>query len=209
MEQHLGVWLWRGPSPGERTPALLLGFNALGGMAAPLFVTLAGCGAALAVSRAKESAGGDGPAQRAARAGADGFWVPAERDDAELVHDALVVRAAHDGLRVHADAAVAAAADRRAVGAGGGGDRGDADRAAMDGYAADADERSDGAQTTLRGAGGRAPAGGLARGTVPDPAVVGAVFGGHGGGPAGSGGRLLWGSGGWRSRCSRSGWGWR
>jgi uncharacterized membrane protein len=31
MEQHLGVWLWRGPSPGERTPALLLGFNALGG----------------------------------------------------------------------------------------------------------------------------------------------------------------------------------
>jgi uncharacterized membrane protein len=57
MEQHLGVWLWRGPSPGERTPALLLGFNALGGMAAPLFVTLAGCGAALAVSRAKESAG--------------------------------------------------------------------------------------------------------------------------------------------------------
>jgi len=57
MEQHLGVWLWRGPSPGERTPSLLLGFNALGGMAAPLFVTLAGCGAALAVSRAKESGG--------------------------------------------------------------------------------------------------------------------------------------------------------
>lgn len=49
IEQHLGVWLWRGPDPGlGRTDyPLLIGFNALGGGAAPLFVTLAGVGSAL------------------------------------------------------------------------------------------------------------------------------------------------------------------
>ncbi len=51
MEQHLGVWLWAGPVAGERTPTALLAFNALGGLAAPLFVTLAGIGSALAASR--------------------------------------------------------------------------------------------------------------------------------------------------------------
>jgi len=49
IEQHLGVWLWRGPNPGEQLsdyPVLLV-FNALGGGAAPAFVTLAGIGASL------------------------------------------------------------------------------------------------------------------------------------------------------------------
>lgn len=49
IEQHLGVWLWTGPGPGKSSfdyPALIT-FNALGGGAAPLFVTLAGIGSAL------------------------------------------------------------------------------------------------------------------------------------------------------------------
>lgn len=49
IEQHLGVWLWRGPEGGKSMfdyPGLLT-FNALGGGAAPLFVTLAGIGSAL------------------------------------------------------------------------------------------------------------------------------------------------------------------
>ncbi len=53
IEQHLGVWLWRGPNPGERMtdyPGLLV-FNALGGGAAPAFVTLAGIGASLLASK--------------------------------------------------------------------------------------------------------------------------------------------------------------
>ena len=51
MEQHLGVWLWEGPRAGVRTPAALIAFNALGGLAAPLFVTLAGAGTALAAAK--------------------------------------------------------------------------------------------------------------------------------------------------------------
>lgn len=49
IEQHLGVWLWRGPDPGlgRLDYPVLVGFNALGGGAAPLFVTLAGVGSAL------------------------------------------------------------------------------------------------------------------------------------------------------------------
>lgn len=49
IEQHVGIWLWQGPGPGERQLdyPLLVGFNALGGMAAPLFVSLAGVGSAL------------------------------------------------------------------------------------------------------------------------------------------------------------------
>lgn len=49
LEQHMGIWLWTGPARGERTLdyPLLVGFNALGGMAAPLFVSLAGVGSAL------------------------------------------------------------------------------------------------------------------------------------------------------------------
>lgn len=50
LEQHMGIWLWRGPARGETTLDLypvLVGFNALGGMAAPLFVSLAGVGSAL------------------------------------------------------------------------------------------------------------------------------------------------------------------
>ncbi len=49
IEQHLGVWLWEGTDPGKTVfdyPGLLT-FNALGGGAAPLFVTLAGIGSAL------------------------------------------------------------------------------------------------------------------------------------------------------------------
>ena len=46
IEQHMGVWLWQGPGRGEvrLDYPLLVGFNALGGMAAPLFVSLAGGG---------------------------------------------------------------------------------------------------------------------------------------------------------------------
>jgi uncharacterized membrane protein len=50
IEQHLGVWLWRGLRPGESMAEDYLGlmiFNALGGGAAPAFVTLAGIGSSL------------------------------------------------------------------------------------------------------------------------------------------------------------------
>ena len=50
IEQHVGVWLWQGPGPGEtmgKNYPGLLAFNALGGGAAPLFITLAGMGSAL------------------------------------------------------------------------------------------------------------------------------------------------------------------
>lgn len=49
IEQHLGVWLWQGPGVGEtmRNYPGLLAFNALGGGAAPAFVTLAGIGSSL------------------------------------------------------------------------------------------------------------------------------------------------------------------
>lgn len=52
IEQHVGIWLWQGPAPGERQldHPFLVGFNALGGMAAPLFVSLAGMGSALFVA---------------------------------------------------------------------------------------------------------------------------------------------------------------
>lgn len=53
IEQHLGVWLWAGPAKGETMtdyPGLLV-FNALGGGAAPAFVTLAGIGSSLLVSK--------------------------------------------------------------------------------------------------------------------------------------------------------------
>jgi uncharacterized membrane protein len=49
IEQHMGVWLWRGRRPGETLldhwP--LVSFNALGGGAAPMFITLAGVGTSL------------------------------------------------------------------------------------------------------------------------------------------------------------------
>ncbi len=51
IEQHMGVWLWQGVGRGR--PLLeawpLVAFNALGGGAAPLFITLAGVGTALLV----------------------------------------------------------------------------------------------------------------------------------------------------------------
>jgi uncharacterized membrane protein len=53
IEQHLGVWLWRGLRPGESMSHDYLGlmiFNALGGGAAPAFVTLAGIGSSLLAS---------------------------------------------------------------------------------------------------------------------------------------------------------------
>lgn len=49
MEQHIGVWLWNSfasPSTFLDHP-FFVGFNALGGGAAPLFVSLAGAGSAL------------------------------------------------------------------------------------------------------------------------------------------------------------------
>jgi uncharacterized membrane protein len=52
IEQHVGIWLWHGPARGETVwehPVLLV-FNALGGGAAPLFVTRAGVGSALFVA---------------------------------------------------------------------------------------------------------------------------------------------------------------
>lgn len=47
--QHLCMWLWRGPLPGQSQLdyPLILSISAAGGLAAPLFITLAGCGAAL------------------------------------------------------------------------------------------------------------------------------------------------------------------
>ena len=53
IEQHLGVWLWRGPGLDETMTQYpwLFAINVLGGGAAPLFVTLAGVGTALLVSR--------------------------------------------------------------------------------------------------------------------------------------------------------------
>lgn len=54
IEQHLGVWLWRGLNPGESMVGDHLGlliFNALGGGAAPAFVTLAGIGSSLLVHK--------------------------------------------------------------------------------------------------------------------------------------------------------------
>lgn len=61
IEQHLGVWLWEGPRAGQSMahyPGLLV-FNALGGGAAPAFVTLAGIGSSLlAIKRERR---GDNP----------------------------------------------------------------------------------------------------------------------------------------------------
>lgn len=55
IEQHVGIWLWQGPGPGQTRGdfPVLVGFNALGGMAAPLFVSLAGVGSALFCAAAR------------------------------------------------------------------------------------------------------------------------------------------------------------
>jgi hypothetical protein len=52
IEQHVGIWVWRGVDRGKTIFDYphLVGFNALGGMAAPLFVTLAGVGSALFIA---------------------------------------------------------------------------------------------------------------------------------------------------------------
>jgi uncharacterized membrane protein len=49
IEQHMGVWLWEGMKKGVEgvTVAPLVAFNALGGGAAPMFITLAGVGVSL------------------------------------------------------------------------------------------------------------------------------------------------------------------
>lgn len=49
IEQHMGVWLWQGLPRGKPLDAAwpLVAFNALGGGAAPMFITLAGVGTAL------------------------------------------------------------------------------------------------------------------------------------------------------------------
>lgn len=52
IEQHVGIWVWQGAERGKSImdyPHLVY-FNALGGMAAPLFVTLAGCGSSMFVA---------------------------------------------------------------------------------------------------------------------------------------------------------------
>ncbi len=51
IEQHMGVWLWQGVAKGKALAAAwpLIAFNALGGGAAPMFITLAGVGTALLV----------------------------------------------------------------------------------------------------------------------------------------------------------------
>lgn len=53
MEQHLGVWLWHVADPtrsGVAQAPLYMGLNALGGLAAPTFITLAGVGTSLLVA---------------------------------------------------------------------------------------------------------------------------------------------------------------
>jgi uncharacterized membrane protein len=50
IEQHLGVWLFRGPFTMSAHP-YYVSFNGLGGGAAPAFVTLAGIGASLLASK--------------------------------------------------------------------------------------------------------------------------------------------------------------
>jgi len=53
LQQHIGIWLWHGPQAGEKYTdfPLLVGLSALGGGAAPLFVTLAGVGSGLLTAR--------------------------------------------------------------------------------------------------------------------------------------------------------------
>lgn len=53
IEQHMGIWLWRGPNRGEGLAdySLFYAFNGLGGGAAPLFVTLAGIGSSLMIAK--------------------------------------------------------------------------------------------------------------------------------------------------------------
>ena len=48
IEQHLGFWLWNRPKgfPLFSDYPVVISFNALGGMAAPLFIILAGVGTA-------------------------------------------------------------------------------------------------------------------------------------------------------------------
>lgn len=47
----MGVWLWSGASAQAGVPTALIAFNALGGAAAPLFITLAGVGTSLSLRR--------------------------------------------------------------------------------------------------------------------------------------------------------------
>ena len=49
IEQHVGMWLWRGPDEGltRMDYPVLVAFNAIGGYGAPLFIGLAGVGSAL------------------------------------------------------------------------------------------------------------------------------------------------------------------
>lgn len=60
IEQHVGIWMWRGPDPGTSLfdYPVLVAFNALGGLAAPLFVTLAGLGSGLMCSSPREGLDG-------------------------------------------------------------------------------------------------------------------------------------------------------
>lgn len=57
IEQHLGVWLWRGPFNHETIldyPGLIA-LNALGGLAAPLFISLAAMGSVFYANRTPDS----------------------------------------------------------------------------------------------------------------------------------------------------------
>ncbi|MBK6923662.1 MAG: DUF418 domain-containing transporter [Deltaproteobacteria bacterium] len=56
IEQHVGVWLWQGIARGRPLGSAwpLVAFNALGGGAAPMFITLAGVGTALLARARRE-----------------------------------------------------------------------------------------------------------------------------------------------------------
>lgn len=53
VEQHLGVWLWQRPQSRADVSTGFVAFNALGGLAAPLFLLLAGIGCAFLAASAR------------------------------------------------------------------------------------------------------------------------------------------------------------
>ncbi len=62
MTQHLGVWLWQVEEPHRGVIAqapVYMGINGLGGLAAPIFITLAGAGTSLMAARAGAGRGLD------------------------------------------------------------------------------------------------------------------------------------------------------
>ena len=63
MTQHLGVWLWQVEEPHRGVIAqapVYMAINGLGGLAAPIFITLAGAGTSLMAARSAAGRGLDG-----------------------------------------------------------------------------------------------------------------------------------------------------